>query len=93
MNVRLLNYKLLCPCNCFFLGFKAALVLLFYIITIVNDILFIGGRIMIQGSLYYTANEVMEMLGISRGHAYKIVKQLNDELASKGFIVVIRKYL
>lgn len=38
--------------------------------------------------LYYTANEVMEMLGISRGHAYKIVKQLNDELASKGFIVV-----
>lgn len=47
----------------------------------------IGGRIMAQ-KLYYTANEVMEMLGISRGHAYKIVKQLNDELASKGFIVV-----
>lgn len=46
-----------------------------------------GGRTMAQ-SLYYTANEVMEMLGISRGHAYKIVKQLNDELASKGFIVV-----
>lgn len=39
-------------------------------------------------SLYYTGNEVREMLGISRGHAYKIVKQLNDELASKGFIVV-----
>ncbi len=39
-------------------------------------------------SLYYTANEVMEMLGVSRGHAYKIVKQLNEELASKGFIVV-----
>ena len=39
-------------------------------------------------SLYYTANEVKEMLGISRGHAYKIVKQLNDELAGKGFIVV-----
>lgn len=41
-----------------------------------------------QGSLYYTANEVMEMLGISRGHAYKIVKELNTELADKGFIVV-----
>lgn len=39
-------------------------------------------------SLYYTANEVKEMLGVSRGHAYKIVKELNDELASKGFIVV-----
>ena len=40
-------------------------------------------------NLYYTANEVKEMLGVSRGHAYKIVKQLNDELASKGFIVVV----
>lgn len=46
-----------------------------------------GGETM-QGCLYYTANEIMEMLGISRGHAYKIVKQLNEELASKGFIVV-----
>ena len=43
---------------------------------------------MMQGCLYYTANEIMEMLGISRGHAYKIVKQLNEELSSKGFIVV-----
>ena len=47
--------------------------------------------------LYYTANEVMEMLGISRGHAYKIVKQLNQELAKKGFIVIAgrvpKKYL
>lgn len=41
-----------------------------------------------QGCLYYTANEVMEMLGISKGHAYKIVKQLNEELSSKGFIVI-----
>lgn len=44
-----------------------------------------------NGSLYYTANEIMEMLGISRGHAYKIVKRLNEELSSKGFIVVAGK--
>ena len=44
-----------------------------------------------NGSLYYTANEVMEMLGISRGHAYKIVKRLHEELSSKGFIVVAGK--
>ena len=44
-----------------------------------------------NGSLYYTANEVMEMLGISRGHAYKIVKRLNEELSRKGFIVVAGK--
>ncbi len=46
-----------------------------------------GGAVM-QGCLYYTANDVMEMLGISTGHAYKIVKQLNVELADKGFIVI-----
>ncbi len=44
-----------------------------------------------KGCLYYTANEIMEMLGISRGHAYKIVKQLNDQLATKGFIVIAGK--
>lgn len=41
--------------------------------------------------LYYTANEVGEMLGISRGHAYKIVKSLNEQLASMGFIVIAGK--
>lgn len=41
-----------------------------------------------KGCLYYTANEIMEMLGISRGHAYKIVKHLNEELSNKGFIVI-----
>ena len=39
-------------------------------------------------NLYFTANEISEMLGISRGHAYKIVKKLNNELAEKGFIVI-----
>ena len=39
-------------------------------------------------NLYLTANEISEMLGISRGHAYKIVKKLNNELAEKGFIVI-----
>ena len=39
-------------------------------------------------NLYFTANEISEMLDISRGHAYKIVKKLNNELAEKGFIVI-----
>lgn len=30
----------------------------------------------------------MEMLGVSRAHAYKIMRKLNEELASKGFIVI-----
>lgn len=39
-------------------------------------------------SLYYTAMEIADLLGISRGHAYKIVKQLNTELANKGYITI-----
>lgn len=41
-----------------------------------------------QGCLYYTVKEIMEMLGISKGHAYKIIKRLNEELENKGFIVI-----
>ena len=38
-----------------------------------------------------TANDVAQALGISKGHAYKIVRELNDELEAKGFIVVAGK--
>jgi sugar-specific transcriptional regulator TrmB len=41
--------------------------------------------------LYYTAAEVQEMLGVSRGKAYKILKDLNDDLAAKGYIVIAGK--
>lgn len=42
-------------------------------------------------SLYFTADEISQMLGISRGHAYKIIKKLNTELDSQGYIVVSGK--
>ena len=44
-----------------------------------------------QTCLYYTAQEVMELLGISRAKAYKLVKELNEELAAKGYIVTAGK--
>ena len=44
-----------------------------------------------QRCLYYTANEIAEMLGVSRAKAYKIVKELNEELAAKGYIVIAGK--
>lgn len=47
--------------------------------------------------LYYTAQEVQEMLGVSRAKAYKVVKELNEELAAKGYLVtagkIPKKYL
>lgn len=47
--------------------------------------------------LYYTAQEVQEMLGVSRAKAYKVIKELNEELEAKGYLVtagkVPKKYL
>ena len=48
-------------------------------------------------SLFIKANEVAEVLGVSRAEAYRIIKMLNGELAARGYIVingrVNRRYL
>ena len=48
-------------------------------------------------SVFMKADEVQELLGVSRSEAYRIMKKLNDDLKGKGFIVlsgrVSRKYL
>lgn len=38
-----------------------------------------------------TADEVATELGISKGHAYKMIRQMNEELEKSGFIVVAGK--
>ena len=38
-----------------------------------------------------TAQDVVDMLGVSKGHAYKIIRQLNKELEDSGYIVVSGK--
>lgn len=37
---------------------------------------------------FMTAQDVAEILKVSKGHAYKIVKKLNDELKEQGYIVI-----
>jgi len=37
---------------------------------------------------FLNAEEVAKNLGVSKPHAYKVVRQLNDELESKGFITI-----
>lgn len=44
-----------------------------------------------QNKLYITANELAELLGISVGHAYKIIKKLNVELEEDGYLVIAGK--
>lgn len=37
------------------------------------------------------ANELAEMLGVSVGHAYKLIRKLNQELEKEGFLVIATK--
>lgn len=39
-------------------------------------------------SIYVTAKEVGEILGVAESTAYKIVRQLNHELEAKNFITI-----
>lgn len=37
---------------------------------------------------FLSADEVAEILGVSKSYAYKIVRQLNAELKDKGFLTI-----
>lgn len=37
------------------------------------------------------AQDIVDMLGVSKGHAYIIIRQLNRELEDSGYIVVSSK--
>ena len=41
-----------------------------------------------EGAIYITAAEMAEMLGSSKPYAYKLIKQMNEELDAKGFITI-----
>ena len=41
-----------------------------------------------DGTIFITAAEMAEMLGISKPYAYKIIRQLNDELVAKGYLAI-----
>ena len=45
----------------------------------------------IENNIYITASELAEMLGVSVGHAYKIIRKLNQELEKNGFLVIAGK--
>ena len=40
---------------------------------------------------FYTCKEVMEVMGVGESKAYKIIKKLNKELNSKGYLTVSGK--
>lgn len=41
-----------------------------------------------KNDLFVTAGEVAQELGVSKPVAYKLVRQMNEELETKGFITI-----
>lgn len=42
----------------------------------------------LENKVYYSANDLVEMLDISRASAYKLIRRLNEELEASGYIVL-----
>lgn len=43
---------------------------------------------MVENKYFYTADDIAQMLKVSRPTAYRIIRELNDELTSKGYIII-----
>ena len=41
--------------------------------------------------VYYSAADIAQMLGVSMGKAYKILREMNQELAAKGYLTIAGK--
>lgn len=41
-----------------------------------------------QDKLFMNAEEVANILGVSKAHAYKLIQRLNGELSAKGFMAI-----
>lgn len=44
-----------------------------------------------ENKLFITAAEVSALMGVSKAYAYRIIKKLNNELESKGYLVIAGK--
>lgn len=44
-----------------------------------------------ENKIYITATELSEMLGVSIGHAYKLIRTMNKALQREGYIVIAGK--
>ena len=44
-----------------------------------------------MGKIYLTAEEVAKVLGVSKGHAYVIIRECNEQLRAQGYICIAGK--
>ena len=49
------------------------------------------GKNNMNEKIYYSAEDIAKMLGVSMGKSYKILREMNKELAGKGFLTIAGK--
>ena len=49
------------------------------------------GNNTVNEKIYYSAEDIAKMLGVSMGKSYKILREMNKELAGKGFLTIAGK--
>lgn len=42
-------------------------------------------------NIFITASELAEVMGVSNGHAYKLIREMNAELKKEGYITIAGK--
>ena len=61
------------------------------IYKVLNVTVYVGGGEAMEGIIFITAADMAEILGISKPYAYKIIKQMNEDLEANGFITISGK--
>lgn len=51
--------------------------------------MFKKGEVKLQSKTFISVQEVAEELGVSKSYAYRVVKQLNEELKQQGYLTVL----
>lgn len=46
---------------------------------------------MTNQTIYITAAELAEVIGVSNGHAYKLIREMNAELKKQGYLTIAGK--
>lgn len=44
-----------------------------------------------ENKMFINAQEMSEMLGVSQGHAYKLIREMNSDLKKSGYLVIAGK--
>lgn len=48
-------------------------------------------ELFMEQNFFINADELRGILGVSRGHAYKLIHRMNDELKEKGYMTIAGK--